>query len=567
MRTISLKSTHLASLIFVATLLTALFTAIFVGAAGEVTITEDSLLLTDGSNSMTGDLNMSQNQIEYGVFHKGSTPPASPVEGQYFYDTDDHIFYVWNSTHWLSQSGGDTGPQGPAGTVEGLPFNYLVFVNATSTYMVNGTTGIIDWSSTNSTDILQAAIGNLSSTYGGKIFIKPPFASDDIITVNKKMVVIEATAGDESENAVWIRRLKIDSTSTWVRNCRFMGLTFNEIHLYQNSNGISDIEFYDCVVKKTTTYSFGIVFEGTGEMTTGVYHIRWNGCHFQFQSPVSGAMFKYRNCLGVTEIYATDCHFQMTDDNQILVLVEDDGVCDGMFLINPRIIQVALGQTGLVFFDMEVRSGSISSGYTGIYWLGGRVEMHSNYTIFHVPVQTYGGIYFNAMVEGVQFGRSSGANCTVFDCPNHWWEPNQEIMITGNTFRSGSGSVSLGIAVFGHRHHIVIKDNIGLNPFGLISTPFDTSGTTRIVVAPFGDEAAPTASNAYLVQCTGIYIISTDSGNTDCSIDVKDVNGNALISGASTLGTANDPLWIPRGYTINWGAFTGTAPTVTVYFE
>ena len=92
----------LFSISLVVCLLSILFTSAFIQASpAETTVTEESLLLTDGSNPMLGNLNMSQNQIVSGVFHKGSTPPASPVEGQYFYDTDDHILYVYNTTAWV----------------------------------------------------------------------------------------------------------------------------------------------------------------------------------------------------------------------------------------------------------------------------------------------------------------------------------------------------------------------------------------------------------------------------------------------------------------------------------
>ena len=102
-------------------------------------------LLADGTRDVTGNLDMSQYQLENGVFHKGTSFPETPVEGQYFYRTDLDAFYVYNGTGWESPEG-SVGPPGESGSVEGLPFNYLVFSNVTSTYAVNGITGAIDYS-------------------------------------------------------------------------------------------------------------------------------------------------------------------------------------------------------------------------------------------------------------------------------------------------------------------------------------------------------------------------------------------------------------------------------------
>lgn len=63
------------------------------------------------------------------------------------------------------------GAAGPAGTVYGLPFSYLVFKNSTATYMVNSTTSLITYYSINSSFVLNAVTGNLTQNGGGSVYV------------------------------------------------------------------------------------------------------------------------------------------------------------------------------------------------------------------------------------------------------------------------------------------------------------------------------------------------------------------------------------------------------------
>jgi len=57
------------------------------------------LALTGGT--MSGTLDMGQNQILNLVLHKGTSEPVSPAEGQVFYRTDTHQAELWNGTAWV----------------------------------------------------------------------------------------------------------------------------------------------------------------------------------------------------------------------------------------------------------------------------------------------------------------------------------------------------------------------------------------------------------------------------------------------------------------------------------
>lgn len=123
----------------------------------------------------------------------------------------------------------------------------------------------------------------------------------------------------------------------------------------------------------------------------------------------------------------------------------------------------------------------------------------------------------------------------------------------------GSQMVSLGAAfltVGGTNSDIVIRDCPGFNPVNRIANPF---GTT--VVGFGGSASVPSPSTDYVVTYSDIFITAANSSNGDNSITVKDAAGNTVQSGLSTL-TA---LFVPAGYKINWGPFSGTAGAVTVW--
>lgn len=85
-----------------------------------------------------------------------------------------------------------------------------------------------------------------------------------------------------------------------------------------------------------------------------------------------------------------------------------------------------------------------------------------------------------------------------------------------------------------------------------IADPFGT-GTVGL----YGG-AAVSASTEYTVS--GVDILLTSSGGADVSISIKDAADNVLASGLTTC-TA---LYLPVGYKVNFGAFSG-APTVVVF--
>lgn len=110
----------------------------------------------------------------------------------------------------------------------------------------------------------------------------------------------------------------------------------------------------------------------------------------------------------------------------------------------------------------------------------------------------------------------------------------------------------------------IIKDNILGNPLGLAAggQPFDTTNNR---LRYRGNTATPTASNDYVVNDCDIYIHSSNSGDANCAIIIKDGAGNQVYPRTGTASIL-DGIYVPWGYKINWGAFTGTAPIVVISF-
>jgi hypothetical protein len=153
-----------------------------------------------------------------------------------------------------------------------------------------------------------------------------------------------------------------------------------------------------------------------------------------------------------------------------------------------------------------------------------------------------------------------------------WAYLGSSISFTGNTFLGTpyvSGIIpptNTGEPVSGlpsSPEGLYLKNNAGLNPIGQITNPILTYGAHSIIGLG-GTSATVTASTAYIITSTDCFINTTDSSNTNCSIVIKDNLGNTIQTISGALLPAYR-IYLPIGYTINWGAFTGTAPTVTVF--
>lgn len=130
---------------------------------------DPSMRLVIVGNSATGDYGWF---IPPRIAHPTTTGWTTNQTGFTWYCTTHDLIEMWNGTHIVDLGTGAQGPAGESGTLEGWqPYSYLVFENATATYMLNGETGDIDDScATSATQIVfNWCIGNLSG--GGLIYV------------------------------------------------------------------------------------------------------------------------------------------------------------------------------------------------------------------------------------------------------------------------------------------------------------------------------------------------------------------------------------------------------------
>jgi hypothetical protein len=76
------------------------------GRTGVVTLSDKYIDV--GGDAMTGNLDLSKNQLLNPVSHKLASAPGSPVEGQWYYDTALKAERFWNGSTWVAK-GGSTG--------------------------------------------------------------------------------------------------------------------------------------------------------------------------------------------------------------------------------------------------------------------------------------------------------------------------------------------------------------------------------------------------------------------------------------------------------------------------
>lgn len=168
---------------------------------------------------------------------------------------------------------------------------------------------------------------------------------------------------------------------------------------------------------------------------------------------------------------------------------------------------------------------------------------------------TYGVVLFsnNSIIEN----RGSGQPNLLFGLAGTTKSIN--LVLRGNnlfTTKAGGLAATFGFLSTLSTGYLVVKDNNGINPINKLTNPFAAAA-----VGLNGSAAVPTASTDYIVYGCDIWITAANSTNSNNSITIKDGAGNTVQSALSTL-TA---LYVPIGWKINWGAFTGTAGAVTVW--
>lgn len=244
-----------------------------------------ALLYANGYVILDAPLNMTGNQVLYGLFHAGSVRPANPTEAQWFYDTDDHALFVYNGTAWedYTTGAGAPGPQGPAGTSMYGDYTYIVYVNGTD-YQYRNWTGQLEGTSNNAENLVEDVLGN-SSDYDHLHF------AEGVYDVNG---VIE----DQGKNGITI-------TGTW--GSIFDGDTKNDLLPTFNLTGVHDWTFDGVAFQAETVGKGSAGFESSSIFLRDCDNITVNRVLFDH---VNGYCIRV-NCSTptyVTNLEVTNCH-------------------------------------------------------------------------------------------------------------------------------------------------------------------------------------------------------------------------------------------------------------------
>ncbi|MDA4115263.1 MAG: hypothetical protein OK442_01755 [Thaumarchaeota archaeon] len=508
-------------------------------------------------------------------------------------------------------SGASTTTAGIQEAINCLPEGGLIFVQA-GTY--NFSTGI--YIAVNGIHLLGAGrdatvlnfTGNVSSYHG--IFASPGATSptDTNATVSVPMTDLVLADFSVNLNSTLASFNSNETSGTCVKAVATQGGLFSRLNLYgmatyglhvhagnasgSASAGANDNVMYDC--RATVTGVVGFYTDSGYPVGATAYHNsnpnrgnRWIGCTATCSSKITTQNYNPAGFLTCGEIGTrfTDCVSEGFLGNSVgsnigvgfLVQGVGTGICfDSCGTIENDYGIYLQSATGVSI----VNHVSWYDRYFSIGNAGGKDYGVQNLQIKNLICMDLGGSGHEGRAISLRGGVTLAPSYVDIDAmrgfmtglnsPIYGQSPLNYfaiLNITGGSHWRVRGVdaaqlVSLGapfLTVSGTNSDIVIRDCPGFNPLNQVANPF---GTASSGVLGFGGAAAvPVASKDYVVIYSDIFISAANSSNNDNSITIKDGAGNTVQPGLSTL-TA---LYVPAGYKINWGPFTGTAGAVTVW--
>jgi len=471
-----------------------------------------------------------------------------------------------------------------------IPPSYTIFKIGSTYYAETNIAGGTNYSNADAETVIRQAIDALAS--GGKIFLRPAtYNLADELGVNTLNNIILEGAGygtylhlnngvnkDAFEiynsNHITIRNMRIDGNNANNSGTIYALLinTSNYVtleNLWVEDGNVDNLAFIDatrCFARNivstestnvgivTNAASSDILIDGVisyGEPTAVEVHSDYTS--IQNVEAISPTSWAISNAEGTHNIYRNIiCR---TPDAGMLV---DTG--SAHIAINNLIVDGATCGTGLYGLVMRAE-GEISNCYlegTGVASTVGMLVEHDDVVISNCTVKNWdsSGIWLSndeITVTGCHCYDDQGVKTQNYGLVLHTSSSN--CTITGNNLRENAMGA---IYLTGTDHKI--RSNNGYNWMSATSygNPFDVVNDWLI---PSGGTATPSASTDYVVKMVDIIISSTDSGNADCAIQIQDPAGNNV--NPTTLSTINC-MFIPIDYKINWGAYTGVAPTVVV---
>lgn len=469
--------------------------------------------------------------------------------------------------------------------------SYVVHRDATYIYAENGTTGELDFGGpsdegtivgTDARDVIQAAI-NATGTPNGKVYIKPGvYLLDGTITLPNFAQVYGPYSRRATEIGVdllcgAVLQLEDNADTNMFENADpwptgNVGIELNGLYLHMGTqttgNAVNWSEVWrsairNCYFRGAGTTNRRAIYIRQASEANRIQGVMVEGAGITVDTSNATYIFDYE--IANPERYG----IEITSTNYANFVQQgyvygDVGGIYGMYISNAERATITnnvvsgFDQDGIIF-----PRGLIDSVVTDNICLDNSQD----------PVNTHGGITLNTDIAANTTGNII-ANNRCFDSVAVVGNKTQgygirvlstfgadltdeNVVTDNNVLGNRTAGITVGTNVGPDN---TINNNRGYNPVGIIANAFDTPNGRLEVI---GAAATPTASTDYVVCHMDLKISSTDSGNTDCAIMLKDPAGANVLQ--ATLSTI-DHMYVPHGFQLNWGAFTGAAPTVTVAF-
>lgn len=385
--------------------------------------------------------------------------------------------------------------------------SYIVFKDDSTVYMRNGSTGEIEWSSTDAVAVINAALGNLTSgrTNFEVVKFKNSFNIDRTITI-PSYTRLDFTGAE----------IILPANNTNIGQWR--GVFENE----DQTNGNKFIEILGGTWRWMSPQSTDIHFFSIVQCE----NVKFMGLNiFGVKKPQS---YNFGIALySCTQFWITDCYFENCRESGAVIFVGSYG---------------------------HISRNTFIDCHAGIFIDGLKYsEISENVVKYKNVAGTDGITIYRYCMHNTISNNAFHSIYTVFDF--HSIQPNTDNVFVGNTASDYTTLFTKRLAARRNKY----VNNEGINPFGNLATPFWTIDSENYV-GVMGNSSNPTANVDYVVDSSDAFINS--AGGTAVNMTIKDPEGNVIEDGLTTL----DNKFIPYGYIINFGNFT-VAPTVTVWMN
>ncbi len=405
--------------------------------------------------------------------------------------------------------------------------SYVLFKDGSTYYAKNGDSGNIKYSGSNATYIINSALADLtpSRTWREKVVLKGYFTIDQSIIIDS-YTIFELHGKIQLANNINKTMIK---NKDQVNGNTYISIIGGYYDGNRANNGLGHIIHFQANspntcgpihIKDTTLYQaseYGIYLNRVAQP-----HIEQNIIK------VCGKEAIYYQSGWDGYIAFNDAYY----NNQL-----ETGSCEVHFrtISGTRLECNKIGGTKescVMLYDSERNTITDNIIYDAS-------QNHPNtYHLLHIYCTSHGNI-----VSGNEFHVSTSSFGVKYGVLIYS-DDNRENIVDSNGFYTMSGA-SFGTAVIydlGNKSRIT--NNIGFNPVGKKTNPFDT---TNDLIEFYGDSASPEPSTDYVIYHCDILISSTDSGNSDCDILIKDKNGNQINPSAlSSLDAYYVPVNAPQ---------------------